>query len=229
MDSEQPNAPGVGGAEPIRVLVGDPDPVIHYGVREMVASAPQIRIARCCSAGFELLEAARETSYDLLLLSVELPDIDGIDLLSRLRDQGLSIPALFFCSLPSRIYGVRALREGARGFLSKETGPGELVLAIETIHEGRRYIDHELAESLAAFIAEPHELGPELLSNREFQVLRMLADGAKLHDIAEHLSISLSAVNGCRRRLLRKLRLKGNADVTRYALTHGLIDPEAGK
>jgi len=213
----------------IRVLACDPDPVVQYGIREMVAPAPHIRIAQVCSTGFDLLEAARGANWDLLILSVELGDVDGIDLLTRLRHDGVATPALFFCDLPSRIYGVRALREGAWGFLSKDSQPEEMIRAIETIYAGKRYIDQELAEGLAAFVAGSHEPGPELLSNREFQVLCMIADGARLNQIADRLSISLSAVNSCRRLLLKKLRLKRNVDFTRYALMHGLIDQEVIK
>ncbi len=207
----------------IRILVGNRFPVVLLGVEAIARSTPHIRVLGTFTSGFALLEEAEQKLPDVLIVSSELRDMSGLDLLRRLKEAGSGAPVLLYVRPTWGFQAAQAFRAGASGILSKRAGPGELIRAIETVSEGRHYTDPRLTHELATFVAGEIEASPEVLSGQERRVLCLLADGTRLGEIAERLSISVSAVNTYRRRVLKKLRLRHNADITRYALKHRLI------
>jgi len=207
----------------IRILVGNRQPVVLLGVQAIARSTPHVRVVGTFTSGRDLIDRAKTKRPDVLVISTELSDMNGIDLVRRLKKEGVGAPALLFGRPGSGHPAVEALREGAAGFLSSRAEPAELVRAIETVHQGRHYADSRLAQELASYVAGEIEAGPDVLSMRELRVMCLLAVGMRLGEIATQLSISVSAVNTYRRRLLKKLRLRHNADITRYALKHRLV------
>lgn len=175
--------------------------------------------------GANMLVLAGQRKWDAFIMDVTLPDTSGTDLLHDLLQVSPGTPVLVFSVHPEATYAVRMIRSGACGYLNKATGSNELIMAIETILDGRRYLSHQATEWLVKTIqsdsfAVPHEL----LSNREFQILRLLGSGKSLKEIAGQLSVSASAVSTYRARVLKKLGVKSNAELARYALEQCLIE-----
>ncbi len=207
----------------IRVLIVDDHAVVRRGLREIVAEAPEMAVADEAASGAEALRLVRDADYDVVLLDLALPDLNGLDVLRQIRAERPAVRVLILSVHPEEQYAVRALRSGAAGYLTKDSAPGELVEAIRQAAAGSRYVSRPLAERLAALLAGEAPPDPlAALSDREFQVLRMLGAGRTVGEIAAALSLSDKTISTYRGRLLLKLRLSTTAELIRYAIEHDL-------
>ncbi len=209
----------------IRVFVADDHAVVRRGVLQILAEAPDMVAAGEASTGREVLQAVRQHDYDVLVLDIAMPDTNGLEVLNQLRTLKPDLRVLILSMYPERQYAVRALKAGAAGYLTKESAPDELIGAIRKVAQGGKYVTQSLAERLAAALGgelgkEPHET----LSAREYQVLRLLAAGKTVSDIATELSLSVKTVSTYRTRILEKLDLRNTAEIIRYAFEHGLAE-----
>jgi DNA-binding NarL/FixJ family response regulator len=208
----------------IKVLVADDHAVVRRGLLQILEEAPDMVTAGEAGSGREVLRAIREQHYDVLVLDIAMPQGDGLDVLRQLQTLKPDLPVLILSMYPERQYALRALMAGAAGYMTKESAPDELTAAIRQVAQGKRYITPSLAETLADRLAEPTkgELH-ESLSNREFQVMRLLATGRTISDIAQELSLSTKTISTYRARILEKLKLESTADIIRYAIERGLV------
>jgi two-component system invasion response regulator UvrY len=209
----------------ITVLVVDKLPVVRCGIRTLAREIdPGIVIAEAGS-GSEAVRRVQSDRVDAVVLEIDLPGRDGFDTLHQIRNGSAHPPpVLVFSRFPEADYGLRALRAGAAGFLHKTAPPDEVVNAIRMILRGHRYVGRELAETLAAHLSGRVEPKPHhALSDREFQVFRMLASGQRNSQIACQLSLSLKTVQTHRTRILHKLGLHTDSELATYAFKHGLL------
>jgi two-component system invasion response regulator UvrY len=208
----------------VLILLADDHVVVRRGLRDILASAfPRARFIEV-GTGDEVLGAIRTSHCHLLVLDVNMPGRTGVDVLREVKHLCPRIPVLMLSVQPEDQYAVRCLKAGASGYLNKDSAEEELVRAARKVLSGGRYVSARLSEKLAFELQQPHMKDPhELLSDRELEVLRMIASGTSLTDIAEALHVSVKTVSTYRRRSLLKMQMQSNADLVRYALEHKLI------
>jgi DNA-binding NarL/FixJ family response regulator len=207
-----------------RVLIADDHAVVRAGLRQFLEADRSIREIGEAATGREALEQLRLGTWDLLLLDINMPDRSGLDVLRQVRATHPETRVLVLSGFPERQYAVNVLRAGASGFLSKESAPEELLKAIRAVVGGRRYVSSALAELLVADLdGDAQRPLHAKLSEREFQILCKLAAGRAVSEIANELCISVKTVSTYRTRVLQKMNLKTNADLTAYALHNALI------
>lgn len=207
------------------VLIADDHAVVRAGFRRILEDAATFRHIGEAASGTETLQRLREGIWQLVVLDINMPDRSGLDILRQIRTGYPETRVLVLSGFPERQYGLNVLRAGASGFLSKEAAPDELLRAVQVVLAGKRYVSPALAEILAATFDD--DLGQPLharLSTREFQIMRKLAQGRSVTEIGHELRLSVKTVSTYRSRLLQKMGLKTNADLTSYALKNGLID-----
>ena len=209
----------------MRVLIADNHAVVREGLKHLLAGLPEgVEVGEAGSAD-EALTLARGASWDIALLDIAMPGGNGLDLLKQLRREHPALPVLILSMYPEEQYALRVLKAGAFGYLTKESATDQLIAAIETARRGERYASPEIAARLEATLAGDMEESPQQnLSDREFEILRMIAQGRGVSRIAEKLSLSVSTVGTYRARLLRKLGLRQTAELVAYAVRHGLAD-----
>lgn len=209
----------------IRIIIVDDHAVVRRGLKQILDETLDLVVADEASSGFELLEKVKKNKFDVVLLDISMPGIDGLDTLKELRIIKPELPVLIFTVYPEDQYAVRVLKAGASGYINKETEPDKLIDAIRKVARGGKYISPYLAE-LLAFNLDMAGKQPihEKLSDREFQVMLMVAKGKKVKDIAEQLSLSINTINTYRNRILEKMDLKSNVEITHYAIKNQLID-----
>lgn len=209
----------------IRVLIADDHAIVRHGLRQILADTPDMEVGGEAANGFEALRKIRdEGPWDVLLLDVSMPGKNGIDTLKQIKGETPRLPVLVLSMYPEDQYGVRLLKAGAAGYLTKESAPEQLVSAIRTVSAGRKYISPGVAELLAEQIGRDAEQPLHaLLSDREFEIMRLLASGITPTDIADQLNLSVKTVSTYRTRLLEKMQLKNNAELTYYAIKNGLV------
>jgi DNA-binding NarL/FixJ family response regulator len=209
----------------IRLLIVDDHAIVRQGLRQVVAECADIEVAAEAGSSADAVRLLRENTYDMVLLDISLPDKNGIETLKQIKRDKPALPVIMLSMHAEDEFGVRALKAGASGYVNKKSAHEQLVAAIRQVVSGRRYISPDLAEELARAVGETSEKRPhELLSDREFDTLRMLASGKSLTEIAESLSISPKTVSVYRTRLLEKMKLKNNAEIAHYAIKNGLIE-----
>jgi DNA-binding NarL/FixJ family response regulator len=209
----------------IRVLVADDHAVVRRGVLQILDEAPDLVAAGEASTGRQVLQRVQEQDYDVLVLDIAMPDGSGLETLHQLRTLRPELRVLILSMYPEKQYAVRVLKAGAAGYLTKESAPDELVVAIRRVSRGGRYISQSLAEELAAgLLGETPDAPTESLSDREYQVMRFLAAGKTISEIAAELSLSPKTVSTYRSRILEKLDLRNTAEIIRYAFAHGLVE-----
>jgi DNA-binding NarL/FixJ family response regulator len=207
-----------------RVMLADDHPMVRRGIAQLLREAGYDVVAEAQDYA-SVVKALRDTQVDVLVLDVDLPGKNGIEILKIVRKEWPRLPVLLFSMHPESEYGVRALKAGAAGYVSKSAPPESLVQAIRHVSEGRKYVNAELAMALAESVNTDSDRPPhELLSDREFETLKLIASGKRLADIAEMMQLSPKTVSVYRARLLAKMRMANNAELTHYALKHQLVD-----
>ncbi len=209
----------------IKVLIADDHAVVRQGLKQIISEVPDMVVVGEAADGTEALEKARTEACDVLVLDLTMPGRSGLDILKDVHAARPKLPVLVLSMHAEEQFAVRLLRAGASGYLNKESAPDELVKAIYKVAVGGRYISPVVAERLAFEIdAAADKLPHETLSDREFQVMRMIAAGQTVKEIGEALSLSVKTVSTYRGRVLEKLNLKTNADLIHYAIQNGLVE-----
>ena len=209
----------------MRILVCDDHPIVRKGLREILeqARAP-VTVGEAASAA-EGLALARKQPWGTVVLDITMPGRSGLELLRDLKREHPNVPVLVLSVHPAEQYAIRVLRAGASGYLTKESAPEELLTAIRRIVRGGRYISPSVGETLADDLGRPGEQLPhDALSNREFEIMRLLASGKRASEIAHELHLSVKTVSTYRARILQKLNLRTTAEIMRYAIKHDLGD-----
>lgn len=208
----------------INILIADDHPVVLEGLKQIVAETPDIAIKGEAKNGQEALEQVRTRQWDVVVLDITMPGIHGLDLLKRLKAQRPRVSVLVLSVHPEDEYAVRLLRAGASGYLNKRSVSNELVEAIRKVAHGGKYVSPALAEKLAFELDVDYDKPPhERLSDREFQVFCLIASGKTVTEIADELSLSAKTVSTYRSRVLEKMNMQRNAELTRYAIQHELV------
>jgi len=211
--------------EKIRVLIADDHAIIRQGLKQILSDTEDMEVTGEADGGIPAVQLIREHQYDVVLLDVSMPDRNGIDTLKLIKKEAPKLPVLILSMHPEEQYAIRALRAGAAGYLSKQGAPEQLVTAIRQVAAGKKYVSAAVAEELANAIGEDLERPPhEKLSDREYQTLCMISSGKTLTQIAEQLNLSVKTVSVYRARLLEKMKLRNNAELTHYGLKHGLVE-----
>jgi DNA-binding NarL/FixJ family response regulator len=209
----------------IRVLIADDHAIIRQGLKQILSDTEDLEVVAEADGGVKALQVLRNTQCDVVLMDVSMPDRNGIDTLKLVKKEFPRLPVLILSMHPEEQYAVRALRAGAAGYLSKQGAPEQLVTAIRQVAAGKKYVSAAVAEELANAIGEDVERPPhEKLSDREYQTLCMISSGKTLTQIAEQLNLSVKTVSVYRARLLEKMKLRNNAELTHYGLKHGLVE-----
>jgi two-component system, NarL family, invasion response regulator UvrY len=209
----------------MRILVADDHAVVREGVKRILSAVADGVVVGEASNGQELLAHVTAETWDMVLLDISMPGRNGLDVLRQLHSTCPLLPVLVFSMHPEHQYAIRAFKSGAAGYLTKESIPDELVAAIRKVIQGGRYVSHAMSEYLVDELARPADAPPHgRLSDRELQVLCLLASGKTVTQIAAELSLSVKTVSTHRSRILEKMRLKTNAELIRYAIWHRLVD-----
>jgi len=212
-------------SQKIRVLIADDHAIIRQGLKQILSDTEDLEVVAEADGGVKALQVLRNTQCDVVLMDVSMPDRNGIDTLKLVKKEFPRLPVLILSMHPEEQYAVRALRAGAAGYLSKQGAPEQLVTAIRQVAAGKKYVSAAVAEELANAIGEDVERPPhEKLSDREYQTLCMISSGKTLTQIAEQLNLSVKTVSVYRARLLEKMKLRNNAELTHYGLKHGLVE-----
>ena len=209
----------------IRVLIADDHAVVREGLKRIIEGTSDMSVRAEVTDGAELLGQLATDKYDVVVMDLAMPGMPGLEVLRAIRRSKTPPPVLILSMYPADQYAVRTLSEGASGYLHKGDPPSELVKAIRVVVRGRRYISGPVAELLASHLDATSAKAPhEHLSNREFQVLRLIASGRSVSEIARELSLSVKTVSTFRSRVLKKLGLTHTAELVRYALKHDLVE-----
>lgn len=209
----------------IKILIADDHAVVRRGLKQIVSETPDIIVKDEASTGYEVLDKVRRNDYDAVILDISMPGGDGLNILKQLKKEKPKIPILVLSVHPEDQYAIRALKAGAAGYLTKESAPDELITAIRRVSRGRKYVGSFLAEKLAIELEDGREKHlHEKLSDREYQVLCMVASGKRVKEIAGELCLSVKTVSTYRTRILEKMRMKNNAELTHYAIKQGLVE-----
>jgi DNA-binding NarL/FixJ family response regulator len=207
----------------IRVAIVDDHAIVRAGLRQFLAEQIDLGVVAEAADGRAALDLVRAGGIDVLVMDLSMPGQGGVDALIAIRARAPELPVLILSGFPEAHYATALLRHGASGYLNKECDPQEIVDAIRVVHQGRRYVTRALAELLAEGLVTVERPPHEQLSEREFQVFLRLAQGEAIGEIAQGMSLSVKTVSTYRTRLLEKMRLASNSDLTYYALKNGLI------
>lgn len=222
----QPGSPGAAQMKKnIRVLLIDDHLLFREGLKFIIGDTDDLRVVGEGGTAAEAIQLARVTPCDVMLLDISMPDRNGNEIIRQLKKDAPELAILILSMHREGLYAVRALKAGASGYLNKQSAPDELVGAVRQVATGRRYINAALAQELADHISEDRDAVPhESLSDREYQTLTMIASGKAVGDIAAELKLSVKTVSMYRARLLEKMNLRNNAEITHYAIRNRLID-----
>jgi DNA-binding NarL/FixJ family response regulator len=208
----------------IRVMIVDGHAILREGLKLLLAETSDIAVTAEAGNGLDAIQQIRQDACDVVLLEVALPDRDGIDVLKQVRKEAPHQAVLMLSGHREDQYGLRALKAGALGYLNKQCTPAELQNAIRQVAAGRKYISLALAQQLASHVSEDRQAQPhETLSDREYQTLTMIASGKAVSDIARELLLSVKTVSMYRARILAKMKLRHNAELTYYAISNRLV------
>ena len=209
----------------IKILIADDHRIVREGLKQILAETPDMIVADEANNAQEVLKKIWDNDYDVLLLDISMPGRSGLDILKQLKSDRPKLSVLVLSMYSEEQYALRALRAGASGYMTKESAPDELIEAIRKVSTGRKYISPSVAEKLAFSLESGDEKPPqETLSDREFQVMCMIASGKTIKAIADDLSLSVKTVSTYRARILEKMRMKNNAELTHYAIQNKLVE-----
>ena len=208
----------------IKILIADDHPIVRAGFKQVISDMPDMLVADEAGKGQEVLHLIGKKDYDLVLLDISMPGRSGLEILKDLKNEKPKLPVLILSIYPEEQYAIRALRAGASGYMTKASAPNELILAIRKISEGGKYISASLAEKLAYYLDGDAAKPPhETLSDREYQVMLMIASGKTVTEIANELCLSVKTISTYRTHILEKMKMKNNAEITLYAVQNKLV------
>jgi len=208
----------------IKVLIADDFPIIREGIRQILEDTEDIRVSAEASDGQDVLEKVARNNMDVVLLDISMPGKGGLDILKEIKSRNPNVPVLILSMHPEEQYALRAIKAGAAGYITKSRTHDELVSAIRRVAEGRKYISESLAEELPQMIGSQMEQPLyKRLSDREFEVLCKIASGYTVSEIARQLDLNVKTVSTYRSRLLKKMNIRNNAQLTRYAIQNQLV------
>lgn len=211
--------------EPIKILIADDHAIVREGLKQILADSGGIVVAGDAENGNDAIKLAGTIEADVLLLDISMPDKSGIEVLKQVKKETPKLTVLMLSMHREDQYAIRSLKAGAAGYLNKQSAPAELVDAIRQVAAGRKYISPALAQELANQIGDDRNVPPhETLSDREYQTLIMIASGKTVSDIALELSLSVKTISMYRTRLLQKMKLRHNAELTHYAIKNHLVE-----
>ncbi|WP_158907319.1 response regulator transcription factor RqpR [Burkholderia sp. L27(2015)] len=211
----------------LKILLVDDHAIVRQGVKQLLLDLGVADTVSEAESGADALSQADRADWDVVLLDISLPDMNGIEVLKRLRRKAPRLPVLMFSMYREDQFAVRALKAGAAGYLSKTANTAQMTSAVQQVAAGRRYVSPKMAEALADYISlDSDQLPHEKLSDREYQTLCMLGSGKRLTDIAKTLSLSVKTISVYRSRLLEKMELENNAQLTYYVMNHHLVNDE---
>ena len=207
-----------------RLLVVDDHEIVRAGLKQLLAESKEFTVAGEAGSGVDAVKRVNDFDCDAVLLDISMPDINGIDILKEIKRRKPALPVLILTMHPEEDYAINVMRAGASGYLQKDCSPDDLISALRTIASGRRFFSTALLKQLAADGgADAQDPRRSRLSEREFQIFCRLAKGQTVSEIAEELLLSGKTINTYRIRILDKMGLKTNSDLTYYAIKHGVI------
>jgi two-component system invasion response regulator UvrY len=209
----------------INILIADDHPIVREGFKQVLSETTDMVVAGEASNGQEVLNLVRKNKYNVILLDISMPGRSGLEILKELRSEHPKLPILIVSIYPEEQYAVRAFRAGASGYLTKASAPHELIEAIRKVSKGGRYVSSSLAEELTYYLDVDATRAPhEILSDREYQVMLLIASGKTVSGIAEDLCLSVKTISTYRTHILKKMNLKNNAEITLYAVQNKLVE-----
>jgi DNA-binding NarL/FixJ family response regulator len=208
----------------IRILIADDHPIVRAGFKLVISDTQDMTVADEAGNGQEVLNLIRKKDDDIVLLDISMPGRNGLEVLKDLKAEKPKMPVMILSIYPEEQYAVRALRAGASGYMTKASAPNELIAAIRKISQGGKYISASLAEKLTEYLDEDaNKPLHERLSDREYQVMLLIASGKTVSDIADELCLSVKTISTYRSHIIDKMRMKNNAEITLYAVQNKLI------
>lgn len=208
----------------IRVIIADDHGIVRHGLRQVLEAESDISIVAEAQNGNEVLEVLRSSKVDVVVLDITMPGRNGLETLKEIKNTYPDIAVIVLSMHPKDQYAVRVLRAGASGYITKESAPDELVIAIRKAYRSERYITGDVAELLADYVEHGvSQVSHRMLSDREFEVFRLLASGQSITNIADDLNLSVKTVSTYKARIAEKTGLASIADITRYCIEHSLI------
>jgi DNA-binding NarL/FixJ family response regulator len=209
----------------IRIVIADDHAIVREGLKQILADSKDIMVTGDAENGVDAINLVRKAECDVLLLDISLPDRSGIEVLKQIKKEAPKLAVLMLSMHREDQYAVRSLKAGASGYMNKQSAPNELVDAIRQVASGKKYVSPALAQELASQVGEDREVPlHETLSDREYQTFIMIASGKTVGDIAEELSLSVKTISMYRSRLLQKMKLRNNAELTHYAIRSELVE-----
>ncbi len=208
-----------------KILIADDHAIVREGLKQIMAEEKEMQVAGEAASIAELFSSLQKESWDIVILDINMPDKSGLEALKEVKEQYPDLPVLILSMYGEDQYGIRALKAGASGYLKKVSAPEELAKAINKILSGGKYISPGLAEKMAENLSAPRAALPhERLSDRELQIMSMIASGKSAEKIAKELFLSIHTVYSYRNRILDKMKMKSNVELTQYAIQNKLIE-----
>ncbi|HNU86150.1 MAG: response regulator transcription factor [Pseudomonadota bacterium] len=208
----------------IRILIADDHPIVREGYKKILTSQPDMDVTGEAGNGQEVLDLIQKKDFELILLDISMPGRSGLEILKELRSRKPHLPVMILSIYPEEQYAVRAFRDGASGYLTKASTPKELISAIRKVSQGGRYVTEALAEKLTYFLhGDADKVPHEKLSDREYQVMLLIASGKTVTQIADELCLSVKTISTYRRHILEKMQFTTNAEITMYAIQNKLL------
>ncbi len=209
----------------MKIIVADDHQLIREGIKRILAGHPDVKAVAEAENAQQVLDLVRSGQWDAVVLDIKLPGKSGLDVLKELKEEHPKLPVLILSMYPEEQFAVRVIRAGASGYLSKASAGDELLNALNKVLRGEKYISKEVADILAdAIDKRGDQPAHTVLSDREFEVFRMIGSGKQVGEIASELSLSVKTVSTYRSHILEKMRFKNNAEIMQYAITHKLVD-----
>ncbi len=207
----------------IRVIIADDHAVIRRGIREILDETDAVRVVDEAADGRDLLEKVLRNRYDVVLLDINMPGRNGLDVLKDIKHLHPDQKVVILSMYPEEEYAIRALRTGAAGYVRKDSSPETIVHAITVVHAGKKYVNEEIYDSIIDELRNPEDADPHRkLSNREMEIFLLIGQGRALSEISESLTLSPKTVSTYRARIMEKMKMKNNADIIKYVVARGL-------
>lgn len=210
----------------IKVILADDHAILRDGLKQILSETDDIQVIAEAESATEAIMIARKNPADVVVLDISLPDRNGVEALKTLKKESPNLAVLMLSMHKEDQYAIRSLKAGASGYLTKQGASSELVTAIRTVAKGKKYLTASVAESLANHLGSEEKPLHQTLSDREFQTLTMIASGMTVGEIAEKLCLSVKTISVYRARLLEKMHLHNNSEITHYAIKNHLIDSQ---